>query len=352
MEEIIGKMDRRNFFKEAFLASTSLGVLLASCTGVENSSSAKAQQLGDCKADSLSSAEINRVGKDFKMKFAPRQHLFRDVVGGDELKRLDWIRAAGFTAVEGITFIQPMKKYSQKDVDLHFALGEHAQKLGLQVGSCSSMNEKDSPLMSGEKFVFEGKSAVGRTAVRALLVEQMEATFAVLRRVKSNSFIIGAGAKDLDLPAEKQYENVVENMKFCADYCSKNGFFMLIEPLNVKSHKNIYFDNATLGAKVAEDVGSPHCKILFDIFHEQMQVGNLDSLDNPKVWAQIQAFHFSDSPTRQEPFTGTIDFKKLIHTLKRKAWSGIIGLEHSKSEKGIAGDMKVLNAYRRLDSFA
>ncbi len=331
-------MDRRDFISA--MARAGAGFAALSVAGCASAG-----------ASDKNAAKSSSQARKFKMKFAPRSGLFRNVArGGGELGRMRWLKEHGFTALEGAFFIQPMVKYSSKDIDKQLSIGEFAAQVGLEMGGCSAMNEKDSPLMSGECFKFsDGKTIRGRSAIRDLLIEQMEATFAVLRRLGSRAFIIGAGTKDANLPPEKQYENVVENMRFCATHCARNGFTALIEPLNLKSHPNIYFDNATLGAKVAEDVGSPNCKILFDIFHEHMQTGTLKSLEDEKVWRQIGAFHFSDSPSRKEPFTGEIDYRWLMALLKRKKWDGIIGLEHGQSVKGKEGDLKVLEAYRKLD---
>ncbi|PWM32219.1 MAG: hypothetical protein DBX55_01575 [Verrucomicrobia bacterium] len=343
-------MRRRKFISAGLRAGFGLAAIsVAGCASAGNSK--KDQNASKRRENAQDSNLKGGASNRFKMKFAPRQWLFRNVAGKDEAGRMRWLKEQGFYALEGAFFIQPMKKYSSEEIDRQLKIGECAAEFGFEMGGCSAMNEKDSPIMSGEKFKMpDGKVVLGRSAIRDLLVEQMEATFAVLRRLRSCAFIIGAGSKDPSLPDEKQFENVVENLKFCARHCERNGFTMLIEPLNTSSHPNIYFDNATLGAKASALVGSKNCRILFDIFHEHMQTGSLKSLENPDVWSQIGAFHFSDSPTRQEPFTGKIDYRRLMGLLKRNNWSGIIGLEHGQSLKGAKGDLKVLEAYRKLDA--
>lgn len=331
------KLTRRNFIETGALAS--LGVFAAmfsGCNGAVGESATK-------------SAQVSR--KKFKMKFAPRG-LFRASTGKDPLKRLKWLSDNGFIAVEGVVFCKPSKVYKQEEMNQQIAIGEYAKALGLEMGCISSMNDKDFPIMTANQVPDKSKTIRNKKAVRDCLMRQMDNTFGVLERIKSKSFIIGPGIVDKELSAQKQYENVVENMSFCADYCKRAGFVAEIEPLNTTSHPNMYCDRAALGAKIVRDVNNPNFRLLYDIFHEQMQVGNLDTLDDPSVWNCIESFHIADAPARNEPGTGIIDYKKVLKKIWDKGYRGIIGLEHGQSDKSLEGDKKLLQTYFDLDSVA
>jgi len=289
--------------------------------------------------------------KKFKMKFAPRG-LFSASVGKDPFKRLKWLSENGFWAVEGVVFCKAMGVYSQKEMDLQTAIGKFTREVGLDMGCISSMNEKDFPTMTANQVPTKDRVIRDKAAVRAVLTQQLDTTLGVLQRIGSTRFIVGPGAVDKELTPEKQYENVVDNMIFCADYCKRNGVVMEIEALNTTSHPGVYCNNNTLAAKIARDVNSPACRILYDIFHEQMQTGNLDSLDDPNVWNMIESFHIADAPQRMEPGTGTIPYKKVLGKIWDKGYRGFIGLEHGQSDKSIEGDKKLLQIYRDLDSAA
>ncbi len=287
--------------------------------------------------------------KKFKMKFAPRG-LFRASSEKNPFKYLKWISENGFRAVEGLVFCMPMKVYTKEEQEHQTRLGEVAKEYGLEISNISSMNEKYFPTMTANQVPDKSKVIRSRKAIREFLHFQLENTLAVMRRIGSKAFIIGAGTVDKELSPEKQYENVVENMSFCADYCKRHGVIMEIEPLNTQIHPNMYCDRATVGAKIARDVNSPHCKLLFDLFHEQMQVGNLNALDDPQVWEQIESFHVADAPSRQEPGTGNIPYKQILKKIWDKGFRGFIGLEHGQSDKSKEGDLKLLEVYRDLDS--
>ena len=184
-----------------------------------------------------------------------------------------------------------------------------------------------------------------------MLEEQLETTFGALGRVGSKILIIGPGALDRKLDWRKQYDNVVENMSFCADICKKRGFVMEIEALNtVKDHPGVFCVNNTLAARIARDVDSPACGILYDIYHEYMQAGNLSSLDDPNVWKSIVSFHVADAPGRNEPGSGEIDYAGVFKKIWDKGYRSFIGLEHGQTVKTPEKDAEILKTYRAFDA--
>ena len=210
--------------------------------------------------------------KKFKMKFAPRG-LFRASCGKDPFKRFKWLSENGFWAVEGVVFVNPDKIYRQEEMNLQRALGAYAKEVGLEMGCVSSMNNKDFPVMTANQVPLKDRVIRDKKALRQHLANQMDNTFGVMERLGSRQFIIGAGTVDKELSPEKQYENTVENMAFCADYCKRYGFTMEIEPLNTTSHPDLYIDRAALGAKIVRDVNNPHCRLLFGAFHRVKLTG-------------------------------------------------------------------------------
>lgn len=336
------KLTRRQFIGAGAACVLVSGVgLFGGCMGASETSANDV---------SLKTAKNSRPNK-FRIKFAPRG-LFRASTGKDPFYRLKWLSDNGFTAVEGLIFVMPSKVYKQEEMNTQRALGTYAKELGLEMGCISSMNEKSFPVMTANQVPVKDRVVRDKKAVRDCLARQMDNTFGVMERIGCKTFIIGPGIVDKELSPEKQYENVVENMSFCADYCKRYGFTMEIEPLNTTSHPNMYCDRAALGAKIVRDVNNPHCRLLYDVFHEQMQVGNLDSLDNPDVWSCIESFHIADAPGRNEPGTGSINYEKVLKKIWDKGYRGFIGLEHGQSDKSLEGDQKLLRIYRKLDSVA
>ena len=94
---------------------------------------------------------------------------------------------------------------------------------------------------------------------------------------------------------------------------------------------------------------SPSCKILFDIYHQQITEGNLiPNLD--KSWEEIAYIQVGDNPGRKEPTTGEINYRNIFGRLHEKGYTGIIGREHGTSKKGKEGLKALLAAYRKIDA--
>jgi hydroxypyruvate isomerase len=97
-------------------------------------------------------------------------------------------------------------------------------------------------------------------------------------------------------------------------------------------------------------VNSPACKIINDIYHQQITEGNIiPNID--AAWSEIKAFHLGDNPGRNEPGTGEINFRSIFKHLSEKGYDGVLCMEHGRSIKGKAGELALIEAYRIADNF-
>ncbi|MEC3965732.1 TIM barrel protein, partial [Flagellimonas halotolerans] len=97
-------------------------------------------------------------------------------------------------------------------------------------------------------------------------------------------------------------------------------------------------------------VDSPSCKILFDIYHQQIQEGNLiPNID--AAWEEIAYFQVGDNPGRKEPTTGEINYRNVFKHIHSKGYTGIVGMEHGNSGAGKQGELAVIEAYKTSDTF-
>jgi hydroxypyruvate isomerase len=89
---------------------------------------------------------------------------------------------------------------------------------------------------------------------------------------------------------------------------------------------------------------------LFDIYHQQIQEGNL--IPNIETcWDEIAYFQVGDNPGRKEPTTGEINYKNVFKFIHEKNYNGIIGMEHGNSIEGKAGELAVIEAYKKSNDF-
>ena len=57
----------------------------------------------------------------------------------------------------------------------------------------------------------------------------------------------------------------------------------------------------------------------------------------------------ADTPGRNEPTTGEINFHNVLQHIHDKGYRGFVGLEHGNSRQGKEGALATLKAYRSID---
>ena len=147
-----------------------------------------------------------------------------------------------------------------------------------------------------------------------------------------------------------QTANVVENLKYCAEACEKAGLMIVLEPLNPHNHPGLFLTKMPQAFQICQAVDNPSCKIINDLYHQQITEGNLiPNID--RCWVQIGAFHVGDNPGRKEPGTGEINYRNIFRHLYDKGYDGVLCCEHGLSQKGKEGELAFIKAYRECDDF-
>ena len=156
----------------------------------------------------------------------------------------------------------------------------------------------------------------------------------------------------MDMQKDMGYQTayVVESLKQAAAILEPHGLVMVIEPLNPRDHPGLFLSKAAQAYAVCKAVNSPSCKILFDIYHQQITEGNLlPNID--ATWEEIAYFQVGDNPGRKEPTSGEINYLNVFKHIQSKGFDGVVGMEHGNSGGGKAGEEAVISAYRSVDQF-
>jgi hydroxypyruvate isomerase len=158
------------------------------------------------------------------------------------------------------------------------------------------------------------------------------------------------GRYDQSLAWEYQTANVIDNLRALMEICEPAGLILVLEPLNPKDHPGLFLTRIPQAYEVCRAVASPSCKILNDVYHQQITEGNL--IPNIEAaWDEIAAFHVGDNPGRKEPTTGEVNYRNIFKHLFQKGYKGAICMEHGQSREGKEGERAVIDAYRACDSF-
>jgi hydroxypyruvate isomerase len=147
-----------------------------------------------------------------------------------------------------------------------------------------------------------------------------------------------------------QTRNVIEALKRAAEILEPHKLVMVLEPLNFYNHPGLFLTKIAQAYQICQAVGSPSCKILDDIYHQQIQEGNLiPNID--MAWEEIAYFQVGDNPGRKEPTTGEINYPNVFRHIHEKGYTGIIGMEHGNSLPGKEGEEALIKAYAKVDAF-
>ncbi len=268
--------------------------------------------------------------KEFSMKFAPHFGMFRHHAGDDPVAQLGFAADVGFSAWED-------NGMSGRPVEEQKKIAGAMERLGIEMGifvlnpstawsPSFSRNDKD----DREKFLQEARDAVE-----------------VAKRLNTSVATVVLGSRHPRISLEYQTAYAIDQLRRACDILMPAGLTMVLEPLNRRDHPGMLLAEMGHAYEICRAVDSPSCKILNDLYHQQIAVGNLiPNID--MAWDEIAYFQIGDNPGRREPGTGEINYRQVFRHIKRKGYTGILGMEHGQSD-GKAGELAVIEAYRACD---
>ncbi|MFN8007538.1 MAG: TIM barrel protein [Terriglobia bacterium] len=131
-----------------------------------------------------------------------------------------------------------------------------------------------------------------------------------------------------------------------AELAEKANVVFCLEHLNTNvDHSNYPLPHVEDALHLVSEVGSSKIRVLLDLYHAQVQEGNL--IEKIKLCQPFLGHvHVADVPGRHEPGTGEIDYGQIAQTLSTINYSGNVGLEAFP----IADDRSALKSFRRIFS--
>ncbi|MDO6492423.1 MULTISPECIES: hydroxypyruvate isomerase family protein [unclassified Cellulophaga] len=271
------------------------------------------------------------IKSTFNLKYAPHLGMFENSAGKDPIDQLNFMADQGFTAFEDNT----MRK---RDVALQEKMASTMQKRGLEMGVFVAV------------FLKEGNVASGDKNAQEAFLKHCKESVEVAKRVNAKWMTVVPGNIAKKIRGDYQTANVVETLKRASAIFEPHNLTMVLEPLNFYNHPGAFLTDSPQAYNICKAVDSPSCKILFDIYHQQIQEGNL--IPNMEAcWDEIAYIQIGDNPGRNEPTTGEINYTNVLKFINDKKYNGILGMEHRNSKPGKEGEKAVIEAYKKVDSF-
>ncbi len=121
---------------------------------------------------------------------------------------------------------------------------------------------------------------------------------------------------------EEEWAWAVASMQECYEFAEQSGIRLGIEPIN--RFETYFINRAAQALALAEAVG-PNCGVCLDIFHMNLEESNYyDAIHQAKD--RLVGFHVADN-NRFAPGMGTLDWEKIVATLKSVGYDGALSVE-------------------------
>ncbi len=269
----------------------------------------------------------------FNLKYAPHLGMFKHHAGSDPIDQLRFMVEQGFTAFED----NNMKK---RDIETQKRIASFMINNNMQMGV----------FVAHTIYWKEPNLASGKKDKRAEFLKEIKESVEVAKRVNAKWMTVVPGHLDLRLNIGYQTTNVIESLKLASDILEPHGISMVLEPLNFRNHPGLFLSKSPQAFEICKAVNSPSCKILFDIYHQQIEEGNL--IPNIEAcWDEIAYFQIGDNPGRNEPTSGEINYRNIFKYIHSKGYNGILGMEHGNSKSKKEGEKAVIESYKKVDNF-
>lgn len=302
-------MERRKFIKNLSATAT-----LSSFIG------------GASFAESLSAKAAEST---FTLDFAPHFGMFKNSAGDGLVEQLEFMADQGFRSLEDNGLLK-------RSVADQSKIGETLARLGMRMGV----------------FVVDGGQnwqtslTTGKQEFMDVFLKTCRDSVEAAKRVNAKWMTVVPGFYDRNMPLGIQTGNVIEAMKRGAEIFEPHGLTMVMEPLS--DTPELFLRHSDQTHMICKAVGSPSCKILYDIYHMQRNEGNLIA-SMERCWDEIAYIQIGDNPGRKEPGTGEINYANVFKWIHEKGFEGVCGMEHGNAETGKSGESKLIEAYRNVD---
>lgn len=282
--------------------------------------------------------------RKFSLRFAPRHGSFKAHAEEYILDQIRFAAAQGFTAWED-------NGLPDRTPELQERIGATLREHGMTMGVFVAYANFDDPV-----FVR------GDHPKRAEVLDKMRQAVEICKRASAKWFTVVPGSVDQQSKNDEwnrfgggrlregvQTANAIELLRHCADILEPEKLVMVLEPLNWESnHGGVFLRSTDQAYALCKAVNSTSCKILYDVYHEQITAGNIiNTFDQCRD--EIAYLQCGDNPGRKEPGTGEMNYTNIFRHIAATSRDFVIGMEHGNSIPGKEGELALIKAYRTAD---
>jgi hydroxypyruvate isomerase len=223
--------------------------------------------------------------------------------GTPEAEKIRRVAGIGFPAIE-------FWGWGDKDIE---SISAAAQETGVSVAA----------------FGCKTEAALVACADGAVLAKGVKRSAEVAQALGCSMLIVTTGNEVEGESWGDTRSRVVDGLKAMASAAADENVTLVLEPLNaLVDHEGYWLTRSSDAADIIEEVGSPHLKILYDIYHQQITEGNVIA-NITRYSGLIGHVHAAGVPGRHELAGGELDYRSIFTAIERSGYEGYVGLEFS-----------------------
>jgi sugar phosphate isomerase/epimerase len=160
---------------------------------------------------------------------------------------------------------------------------------------------------------------------RAATVDYMKSVITMISELEGEIITLVPATVGKIIPdssPEQEWQWLIEGVKECYEHGKKKGVRIAIEPLN--RFETYILNRADQALALAEAVG-PDCGVCLDAFHLNIEDEDMYASIR-KAGKRLYDFHVADN-NRMAPGQGSLDWKKIVETLKDTGYDGALTVE-------------------------
>ncbi len=244
------------------------------------------------------------------------------------------LEAVGRAGIQSVEFSSENAEWSAADVERMKRLTQ-SFRLGINaIGAAPRRGEA----------VFSMVDPEGLDSLLAEVAKNIE----MARDLDAPMLLISSGPEMPGRSREEQFAAMVESAKRCGDLAAKADRTLVVEPFKgTIGTAPVFLATCTDGLALIKEADHPHVRLLFDIYHEYTQTGDvIPTLEEAAPYTAI--FHVADSPGRHEPGTGKIDFPSVYAAIRDADFKGYIAMEYRPTIDPVRSLIQSVDAMRAV----
>lgn len=177
-------------------------------------------------------------------------------------------------------------------------------------------------------IVVEPRRSIVDPAQHGEFLQAVRGSLVTARKLGSPPLVVASGFTREGVAHEDHVAAAVDALKQAAALAEEAGVLLVLEPLNDRvEHPGMFLVSTTLALDIIEAVDSPNLRLLYDVYHSVVMGEDMTAVlkNRMHLVAHVQ---LADTPGRNEPGTGTIDWPTTLGTLQALGYRGAYGLEY------------------------